>query len=54
MELWKKIVGYITFKKRDPDAPDTFNLRMMHGINKVSILMFLVGVIVLIVKAFLR
>ena len=50
MELWKKIFGYITFKKRDPDEPNTFNLRMMHDINKISILMFLVGMVILIIK----
>lgn len=54
MEIWKKIVGYITFRKSDPDAPNNFNLRMMHGINKISILMFLLGVIYLIVRASLR
>jgi hypothetical protein len=51
MEIWKKIFGYLTFKKRDPNDPNSFNLRMMHGINKISIFMFLIGVIVLIVKA---
>ena len=50
MEVWKKILGYITFKKRDPNDPSNFNLKMMHGINKVSIIMFLIGVIVLIIK----
>jgi len=50
MEVWKKILGYITFRKQDPDAPNTFNLRMMHGINKISILMFLVGMIYLILR----
>lgn len=50
MEVWKKLVGYITFKKRDPNDPNSFNLRMMHGINKVSIIMFLIGVIILIIK----
>ncbi|MEO1451858.1 MAG: DUF6728 family protein [Bacteroidota bacterium] len=54
MEIWKKIIGYITFKKADPDAPQSFNLRMMHGINKISILMFLLGVVYLIVRAVMR
>ena len=50
MEVFKKIIAYITFRKPDPDAPNNFNLRMMHGINKISILMFLVGIIILIIK----
>ena len=49
MEILKKIWGYITLKK-DPDASGNFNLRMMHGINKISIVMFLLGMIVLIFK----
>jgi len=33
------------FKKPDPNAPTNINLRMMHGINKISILIFLFAVI---------
>lgn len=29
---------------------NNFNLKMMHGINKISIVMFLIGVIVLIAR----
>jgi len=50
MEVWKKIVGYLTFKKRNPEDPSNFNLKTMHVINKISIFMFLIGVIVLIIK----
>ncbi len=42
------------FKKPDPNDPTSFNLRMMHGINRISIVMFLFCVIVMIVRAFLR
>lgn len=42
------------FKKPDPNAPTSFNLRMMHGINKISIMMFLACLIVMIVRAFTR
>ncbi|MEM7660567.1 MAG: DUF6728 family protein [Bacteroidota bacterium] len=50
MEIWKKIWGYLTFRKRDTNEPDSPNLRVMHGINKVSIFMFLVAVVLIIVK----
>jgi hypothetical protein len=47
----KKFASYITFwKKPAPGAPHSFNLKMMHGINKISILMFLIGVIIMIIK----
>ena len=41
------------FKKHDPNDtryPSNFNIRMMHGINKISILMFLVCLIVIFVR----
>lgn len=41
--------GYF-FRKKDPNRPTNFNLRMMHGINKISIIMFLAGIIFLIFK----
>lgn len=39
------------FRKPAPGAEKpNINLRMMHGINKISILMFLAGMIYLIIK----
>ncbi|MBE9462586.1 DUF6728 family protein [Dyadobacter subterraneus] len=42
------------FKKPNPNDPTSFNLRMMHGINRISIVMFLFCLIVMIVRAFTR
>lgn len=42
------------FKKSAPDAPNSFNLRVMHGINRISIVMFLICLIVMIIRAFTR
>ncbi|WP_317040580.1 DUF6728 family protein [Pedobacter psychrophilus] len=33
------------FRKKDPARPDNFNLRAMHFINKLAIVVFLIGVI---------
>lgn len=38
------------FGKRDPSKPSNLNLRMMHGINRISIVIFLLAVIYLILK----
>lgn len=38
------------FRKKDPSRPRNFNLRMMHGINKLSIIVFLIAVLYLILK----
>lgn len=42
------------FRKPDPSHPTNVNIRMMHGINRISIIMFLICVIVMIVRAILR
>jgi len=44
-----EVFGYF-FRKKDPARKRNINLRMMHGINKISIIMFLVGMIYLISK----
>lgn len=38
------------FRKKDPNRKTNFNIRVMHGINKISILIFLMAVIVLLVR----
>jgi len=41
------------FQKPDPSRPSNLNLRMMHGINKISIIMFVLAIIVWTVKRFI-
>ncbi|HTE30771.1 MAG TPA: DUF6728 family protein [Chryseolinea sp.] len=55
---WKQFfslgeVGGYFFRRKDPSRPTNINIKMMHGINKISIVVFLLGVIFLIVKRFL-
>ena len=45
-------VGGYFFRKKDPNRPVNVNIKMMHGINKLSIIIFLLGVIFIIVKRF--
>lgn len=45
--------GYF-FRKKDPNRPDNFNLRTMHTINKISMVMFLVGVVYFVIKLLTR
>lgn len=46
------IAGYFlrVFKKDGGSGYINFNLRMMHGINRISIVMFLICLIVIIVR----
>lgn len=46
-------VGGYFFRKKDPNRPNNINIRMMHGVNKISIVIFLLGVIFLILKRLL-
>ena len=45
-------VGGYFFRKKDPNRPVNVNIRIMHGINKISIIVFLLAVIYLIAKRF--
>ena len=42
-----EVLGYF-FRKKDPNRPSSFNLKMMHGVNKISIIMFLIALAVII------
>jgi hypothetical protein len=46
-------VGGYFFRKKDPNRPNNINIRMMHGVNKISIIIFILGVIFLILKRLL-
>ncbi|MBL7754931.1 MAG: hypothetical protein JNM44_10675 [Chitinophagaceae bacterium] len=52
--VWHQILQYLYLKKKDKDAPDNMNIRFMHGMNRISILMFLAALVLLIVRLFLR
>jgi hypothetical protein len=43
-------VGGYFFRKKDPNRPSNINLKMMHGVNKLSIAIFLAAVVYLIIK----
>ena len=48
-----EMLGYF-FRKKDPNRPTNFNLRAMHTINKISMSMFIVGILILIIKLITR
>lgn len=50
MGVWRQIAEYLFIKKKDPDREDTSWIKYMHGINRISILLFLFAVIVMIVR----
>ena len=49
--MFQKFISYITFwRKPTPDEPSSIYLKMMHGINRIAILMFIVAVIVMLIR----
>ncbi len=46
-------VGGYFFRKKDLNRPSNINIKMMHGVNKISIAIFLIGVIYLVLKRLL-
>lgn len=54
MGVFRQIAEYLYLKKKDPDAPSTQWVKYMHGINRLSIILALLGVIILIIKLVVR
>ena len=48
--MWRKIAEYLYIRKRDPNEPATQWMKYMHGINRLSLFMFLIAIIIMIVK----
>jgi hypothetical protein len=54
MGILNQIAQYLYLKKKDPQTPQTQWTKYMHGINRISILLFLVGLLIIAVKLCLR
>ena len=54
MGVWNQVAQYLYLKKKDPDAPNSQWVKYMHGINRISIFMFLIGLIILAIKLLRR
>ncbi len=52
--MWKQILTYLYIRKRDPNEPRNINIRMMHGMNRISIIMFFIAVIIIIYRLLIR
>ena len=54
MGVWNQVAQYLYLKKKDTNAPNSQFIKYMHGINRISILLFLVGMVILAVKLIRR
>ena len=50
MGVWDQVAQYLYLKKKDANAPKNFSVKFMHGINRISIFLFLLGLIILAFK----
>jgi hypothetical protein len=50
MGIWRQMAEYLYIKKRDPNQPRTQWMKYMHGMNRISLLMFVVALIIMLVK----
>ena len=49
-DFWNQILTYFYIRKRDPHDPKNINIKMMHGMNRISLFMFLIAIIVMVVR----
>jgi len=50
MGILRQLAEYLYLKKRDPKEQPTQWMKYMHGINRISIIMFLLAIIFMVVK----
>lgn len=54
MGVLKQLAEYLYLRKPDPNRPKTQFVRYMHGINRISLLLFIVALVILAIKLFVR
>ncbi|MEO6670745.1 MAG: DUF6728 family protein [Ferruginibacter sp.] len=54
MGILKQIGEYLYIKKKDPDEKPTQWMKYMHGINRLSIFLFLIALVIIVIKLLLR
>ena len=48
---WRQILTYFYLRRRDPNEPRNLNIKFMHGMNRISLIIFLIALIIMIVRA---
>ncbi len=54
MSVIKQLAEYLYIRKPDPNRPKTQWIKYMHGINRISILLFILALIILAVKLIVK
>ena len=53
MGIWNQFAEYLFIKKRDPNQERTKWMKYMHGMNRISLMMFIIGLIVMLFRFFI-
>jgi hypothetical protein len=54
MGILKQVAEYLYLKKKDPNAPNSQWVKYMHGINRLSIFLFLIALIIIVIKLIVK
>jgi hypothetical protein len=54
MGVLKQIAEYLYLRKPDPNRPKTNFVKYMHGINRLSILLFLLALLIMLFRLVFR
>jgi hypothetical protein len=54
MGVIRQISEYLYLRKPDPNRPKTTFVKYMHGINRLSLLLFILALVIMAVKFFFR
>lgn len=50
MGVFKQLAEYLFIRKKDADRPDSKWVGYMHGINRISLILFIICLIILAIK----
>lgn len=50
----RQVQQYFYLKKRGEETPYNTNIKFMHGMNRISIYLFLIALVIIIVRLFVR
>lgn len=50
MGVFRQLAEYLFIRKKDPDRPASKWVGYMHGINRISLILFIICLIILAIK----
>lgn len=50
--FFRQIGEYLFLVKRDPNQERTGMMKAMHGMNRISLIVFLIGILVILIRKF--